>query len=242
MSETAWHNVLNEMTAVHGPSARAWLASAVLSDGPDGALLLNLPNAFVRDVLRERCGEALRKAARSEGYSRVDLRVVDVRRPEQTTFASFRVSEGNQLAYAAVTSLARRLRSEIHPLVLQGPEGCGKTHLISALRDVAMARQVSPVISTDPGRLSRRLGLAAKAGRLGEFRFWLRSCRLLLVDQADRLQGKTKTQTELIHALDALAASGGVAVLALREPPSDLSESLGSRLRGGLWVNIDVTS
>ena len=244
MSETAWRSVLNELESL-GPSTRAGLASAVPKDGPGGSLLLNLPSAFARDALRERCGEALAAAARSAGYARVDLRVVDAKRPFRPTFASFRVTEGNQLAYAAASSLALRLRPEVHPLLLQGSEGCGKSHLLTAIQDTSRSRGVSPVVATDPSRLCRRLGLAAKAGKLGEFRPWLRSCRILLIDQADRLVGKTKTQTELVHALDALGCSGGVAVLAFRQPLGrldGLSDHLNSRLQAGLWVQMDVAS
>ncbi len=243
MSETSRKAVLNELAAL-APSARAWLASAAAEDGPGGAFLLNLPSAFARDALRERCGEALLKAARTAGYARIDLRVSEVRRPGRATFGSFRVTEGNQLAYAAVSSLATRLRSEIHPLVLHGPEACGKSHLLSALAESARARNVSPLVATDPGRLSRRLGLAGKAGTLAEFRAWLRSSRLLVLDQAERLEGKTKTQTELVHALDALGSAGGMAVLAFRQPPESLkglAEPLRSRLQGGLVVQIDTT-
>ena len=97
---------------------------------------------------------------------------------------------------------------------------------------------------TDPGRLSRRLGLAAKGGTLKEFRTWFRTCRLLLIDQADRLETKAKTQTELLHALDALGSAGGVAVLAFRKPLGHLkalSEPLKSRLQGGLRIQISIS-
>ena len=240
MSETSRRNVLNELEAL-GPAARSWLASATLEDGPGRSLLLNLPSAFVRDALRERCGQALASAARSAGYAGVDLRVVDARHPTRPSFPSFRVTRENQLAYAAVSSLALRLRPEIHPLVLQGPPGCGKSHLLAALQDASRSRDALPMIATDPGRLSRRLGLAAKNGKLAEFRASLRSCRLLLIDQADRLETKTKTQTELLHALDALGSGGGVAVLAFRTPferMKGLTDHLKSRLQGGLCVHL----
>ena len=97
--------------------------------------------------------------------------------------------------------------------------------------------------ATDPGRLGRRLGLAAKNGTLAAFRASLRSCRLLLIDQADRLESKTKTQAEILHALDAMGSAGGVAVLAFREPLeylNGLSEPLKSRLQGGLRVQLST--
>ena len=50
MSEASRQAVLKELEAL-SPSARAWLASAVPSDGPGGNLLLDLPSAFARDAL-----------------------------------------------------------------------------------------------------------------------------------------------------------------------------------------------
>ena len=98
--------------------------------------------------------------------------------------------------------------------------------------------------ATDPGRLGRRLGLAAKNGKLPQFRASLRACRLLLMDEADRLEGKTKTQAEVLHALDAMGSAGGVAVLAFRSPLEllpGLNDKLKSRLQGGLCVQLSLS-
>ena len=233
-----WDELAGDVEAL-----RPWLASAGLREGPDGRLTVEVPTAFVRDALRLRLKGALEAAARARGYARVDVVVAGPARTQaQDGFASFRVTPGNQLAYAALTSLLPRFRPELHPLVLHGPAGCGKSHLLGALTAALRSKGVQPVIATAVPRLARRLGLTAREGGLPAFRKAFRSARLLVLDEAHKLAGKTKVQAEIGHALDALATGGGLAVLALREAPDRLegvSPALRSRFQSGLVIQMN---
>ncbi len=250
MSPDSWSRVAREVEAQVGPLARPWLAAVLSVEDPEGVLAIRVPSAFVRNALRERCWGALQKAAREAGFSGVELRIAPPSLPGSPSgsqgrpgFPGFRVAPGNQLAYAAVSSMARRLRSELHPLVLFGPPGCGKSHLLRALSDSARTHGIRPVLFTSVPRLASRIALSAKEGRLPAFRASFRSVRLMILDAGERLKGKTKTQTELVQALDALGSEGGVLVLAMRDPPArteGLSDPLQSRLQGGLVVGIEI--
>lgn len=220
-------------------AARPWLRSATLREGSEGRLAVEVPTAFVRDALRLRLQRSLDAAARSRGFTAVEILVA---LPTASPFASFRVTPGNQLAYAAVTSLLSRERSELHPLVLHGPEGSGKSHLLSALASTLRGKGRRDLLSTQVPKMAKRLGLSAREGSLASFRRAFRTPRMLILDQAEKLEGKPKVQSEIVHALDALSASGGTAVLALREAPdrmAGLSAPLRSRLVGGLVVSIN---
>lgn len=247
MSETDWSKLSRDIEALAGPASRAWLAAAAPVKAEAGVLSLRVPNRFVRDALRERCGGALLQAAKTAGFARVEVEVAPATRtqklPELSGFASFRVTPANQMAYATVSALSRKLRFEIHPLVLHGPAGCGKSHLLSALAAGARMHGINPITATDAPRLASRIALSARDGKLPAFRTAFRATRLLILDKGERLAGKEKTQVELVHALDVMSRDGGVAVLALREPPASapgLSDRLRSRLQGGLVVGIEA--
>ena len=232
----SWSEWAREVEALAGPSSRPWMALGVLREGPGGALTLEVPSAFARDALRLRLKAALESAARKRGFTRVDV-VVSGPRSRESGFSAFRVTPGNQLAYAAVTSLLPRLRPELHPLVLQGPSGCGKSHLLAALTAALRGKGVQPLVYAEVPRLAKRLGLTAREGRLEGLRSQLRTARVLILDGGEKLAGKVKLQSEVVHALDALADSGGLAVLATRDLQG-LSPALHSRLQGGLSVKI----
>ena len=238
-----WDDIVRDVVASAGPAARSWLTSAFPARQPRGHLAVTLPNAFLRDGLRLRCGKALEEAARAAGFSGVALSLAPSPAATGQILASFRVVPGNQLAYHAVTSLLTRFRGELHPLVLHGPSGVGKSHLLAALSMAARARGIAPVVATDAVRLSRRIALSAKEGRMPAFRAGFRKVRLLILDDGEKLAGKQKTQVELSFALDALGQQGGMAVLALGQSPDRLPgllPSLRSRLQGGLVVDIDA--
>lgn len=238
-----WDDIVRDVVASAGAAARSWLTSASPARHPRGLLAITLPNAFLRDGLRLRCGAALEEAARSAGFSGVSLVLAPAPAAPGQTLASFRVVPGNQLAYHAVTSLLTRFRSELHPLVLHGPAAVGKSHLLAALSGAARARGIAPVMATDALRLSRRIALSAKEGRMPAFRASFRKVRLLILDGGEKLAGKQKTQVELGFALDALGQQGGMAVLSLDQSPDRLPgllPSLRSRLQGGLVAGIDA--
>ncbi len=51
----------------------------------------------------------------------------------EKTFANFVVSDENRLAYAATTAVAENPGDAYNPLVICGPTGVGKTHLLRAI-------------------------------------------------------------------------------------------------------------
>lgn len=236
--EGGWIDLLRAAAAEAGPVAAPWLASA-RADEREGVLVVSVPSPFLRDGLRRTCGGVLERLARASGLSgaRVDVVVA----PGLAAVSAFRVHEGNRLAYAVLSALPRHWRPDLHPIVLHGPEGCGKTHLLDLLDRAARAARVGPIVRTEAGRLGRRLGLSAKEGRTASFRAALRTARLVLVDGGETLGAKPKTQQELAHAVDALGATGGILVLASRTAPEDmpgLQPAFRSRLQGGLVIGV----
>jgi len=148
-----WTSVLEGMD----PAARAWLASAGAGEA-GGVLEVRFPSAFQRDEARRRWGGALAEAARAAGYSGVSI-LAGPAGGGARTFASFRVTPANRAAYSAVRSLASGPKPDLHPLLLCGPEGCGKSHLLAALLAQRTPVPDKPLLAASVPRLARRIAL-----------------------------------------------------------------------------------
>ena len=130
MPEAGWTALLRAAATEAGPGGAPWLASAC-ADEREGLLVVSVASPFLRDGLRRTCGGILERLARGAGLAGVR---VDVGRAQGLEAGpGFRIHEGNRLAYAVLSALPGRWRPDLHPIVLHGPEGCGKTHLLDLL-------------------------------------------------------------------------------------------------------------
>lgn len=126
----------------------------------------------------------------------VDQYVLDL--PVKPAFgaADFIESEANRLALAGLS----RWQSVWEPaMVLVGPAGSGKTHLLAAWRAEHRGRALSleAVATLDPSD-----GAAGAQ----------------TVDAADRIAGEADLETALFHRFNATRAAGGRLLLSAREP------------------------
>lgn len=158
---------------------------------------------------------------------------------ETPTFATFVVGRGNRLAYAASKGVAESPSGDYNPLLLHGPNGLGKTHLLSAIEaHVRDAHRGSRVRRATAGLLVRDLlrdphaALRDRAGGLD----------LLLVDDLDEVLASGPPPPEALRAVERLLASDCQVVVAAERPPDALA-GLGlralARLREGLVVELE---
>jgi hypothetical protein len=159
------------------------------------------------------------------------------------TFDTFAVDQANRLAAAAAHRVADRPGASYNPLFIYAASGLGKTHLLMAIGNAAAERVGgSNVIYETVDHLMEQAEAAmAAGGRPEAFRDRVRSARVLLIDDAQGLEGRPDAQDELLHAWDALAGRGGQIVLASDRPPNEipgLIAQLRSRLSAGLVADI----
>lgn len=124
--------------------------------------------------------------------------------------------------------------------IIAGNEGLGKTVLLDYLRQKCR-QNVKDILLIDAGKFSTKYAYAACNGNLSSFRKDVRTCKLLLLDNLDRLRGKTKTIEELFHTLDTILAQGGKTVITFggAEIGWDyLGERFASRLSSGLILRL----
>ena len=158
---------------------------------------------------------------------------------ETPTFATFVVGRGNRLAYAAAKGVAESPSGDYNPLLLHGPDGLGKTHLLAAVEaHVRDAHRGSRVRRAAAGLLVRELlrdphaALRDAGGGLD----------LLLVDDLDQVLASGPPPPEALRAVERLLASARQVVVAADRPPDALA-GLGrralARLRDGLVVELE---
>lgn len=106
------------------------------------------------------------------------------------------------------------------PLVLHGPSGTGKTHLVDGLVAEWSARLPDDVVVRLAGsEFAEQYAEAVDQDRIAEFRRRVRAADLFVLEDLARLATKPQAQWELLHALDELARRGAYVVVTLDAPP-----------------------
>jgi chromosomal replication initiator protein len=152
----------------------------------------------------------------------------------------FIVGACNRVAHASAVSVVEAPGQGANPLVLYGPVGTGKTHLLEGI--YAGLRQGRPewrVCFVTCEDFTNRFVQAMRLGKLGAFRKHFRECDALLIDDLHFLATKRATREEFQHTFDALQADGRQLVLTCDCHPK-LAEAytaeLTDRLLGGaVW-------
>jgi chromosomal replication initiator protein len=121
----------------------------------------------------------------------------------------FVVGACNRVAHAAALSAVEAPAQGPNPLVLHGPVGTGKTHLLEGIYAGMRKRQPDwRVVYTTAEEFTNRFLPAMRLGKLASFRKQFRECDALLIDDLNFLATKRATQEEFLHTFDALQAEG----------------------------------
>jgi len=157
------------------------------------------------------------------------------------TFRTLVVGKSNQLAASAAMQLAEGRRTG-GPLVVCGPPGSGKTHLLSALKHAYQQKfRRQRVLSISAEQFVGTYVQALRGGGLPSFRQKYRGADMLILDDLHFMAGKRASLEELQHTIDRVNAAGGQVVVASCHEPgniANLSEELLSRLRAGLTCEV----
>ncbi len=152
----------------------------------------------------------------------------------------FVVGPCNRVAHASAVSVVEEPGQGANPLVLHGPVGTGKTHLLEGI--YAGLRKRFPDLRVQfvtAEEFVNRFVQTTRFGKQGAFRKTFRECGALLLDDLNFLAKKRATQEEFLHTFDALMADGRQMVLTMDCHPrlsEDLLPELVDRLLGGaVW-------
>jgi chromosomal replication initiator protein len=121
----------------------------------------------------------------------------------------FVVGSCNRVAHASALSIVDGGSDGLHSLVLHGPVGLGKTHLLEGVyAGLRLRRPDWRVVFATAEEFTNRFLPAMRLGKLASFRKHFRECDVLLLDDLHFLAGKRATQEEFLHTFDALLAEG----------------------------------
>ena len=152
------------------------------------------------------------------------------------------IGDSNRLAHAAALAVAEMPGQAYNPLFICGPPGVGKTHLLSSIANLLMPHDPSIAVRVTTGEAFTNEFLGALGERSTEsFKARFRDIDVLLVDDVQFLERKTRTEEEFFHTFNALHDGGRQVVLSSDRPPRDLQaleDRLRERFEAGLVADI----
>lgn len=159
------------------------------------------------------------------------------------TFENFIKGDSNQLARAAALAVGNNPGgTSFNPLVVYGGTGLGKTHLMHALGNHAIAiGKAKRVVYVSSEKFTIEFVESIQSDRVNEFSYFYRSVDLLIVDDIQFFSGKEKTQDNFFHTFNTLYQLGKQIVLSSDVPPKELKgldDRLISRFQSGLTADI----
>ena len=263
-----WQAVLGRLELeVSRANFETWLAGTTVRSLHEGELTVEARSAFRADWLNEnlapvveRClgaiegeGVCVRFVAPGTAPTEEVEALAATSRRERTpraevlgqvngafTLTRYFRSEGSALALASCLSLVAEGEPAISPVVVHGPPGVGKTHLLHGLAARA-SEQGRRVACLSGEGFTTRYQRALREGNVEEFQDAVRGVHLLIIDDLHDLAGKMGTLRELVHTLDAVTHAGGGAVVGSELRPRELGlpERLCSRLEAGIVASVE---
>ncbi len=247
------------------PNARRWIgerfgrvlqASVELVIGPDAQVELLADTATDEQVSGRRRRIVPDRSRRQPRSQTSDGREHDAPAPSSSsttlhlgplgnpklTFDQFVIGDSNRLAHAAALTVAEMPAQAYNPLFIYGPPGVGKTHLMSSIANLLLAHNPELSVRCSTGEAFTNEFLAALSdGSTEQFKAGFRDIDVLLMDDVQFLERKTKTEEEFFHTFNALHDCGRQIVLTSDRPPHDLQaleDRLRERFQAGLVADI----
>ncbi|HEY7829140.1 MAG TPA: chromosomal replication initiator protein DnaA [Solirubrobacteraceae bacterium] len=268
--EHIWSQVQAELAeAVDEPTYRLWLEPLRAQELAEGRLLLAAP-PHACGWIRERFGRLLQTCAAAVLGPSVVVDVVEhsspssvkrtgggrqaepTHRPVQAepellgnpklTFDQFVIGDSNRLAHAAALAVAEMPAQAYNPLFICGPPGVGKTHLLRSIATLLASHSPEMILRVSTGEaFTNEFVSALGDGGLETFKSRFRHVDVLLIDDVQFLERKTKTEEEFFHTFNWLHEVGSQVVLTSDRPPKDLQaleDRLRERFQAGLVADI----
>src|SRR6266550_5113349 len=154
---------------------------------------------------------------------------------------SFVAGRSNEVALSAARDAIAKPGKKYNPIVIVGPSGLGKTHLLNAI-GLELARKKKAIVAClSTQQFVDELIAAIDGNRVDWWRARYRRATALLLDDIQLLAGKERTQEELFNLFNQLVDADRQLIFTAPAHPNTLQgieERIVSRLEGGLVVEI----
>jgi chromosomal replication initiator protein len=158
------------------------------------------------------------------------------------TFEAFVVGQHNRFCHAAALAVAETPAQSYNPFFIYGGVGLGKTHLMQAVGHFALQHHTDLKVRYVTAEQFTNDMINALAHRdMKGFQDRYRRNDILIIDDVQFLEGKTRTQEEVFHTFNALHESGKQIILSSDRSPkllSRLEDRLRSRFEWGLIADV----
>jgi chromosomal replication initiator protein len=259
---TVWNDaavVLKEHTSKD--VFETWFRDLSIGNISENEAILNVPNKFFRDwirdhyqsLLEEALGTAMGRSGLRVNYalSEIPAKPMMVKEPERPvqppsikgkrtahidgryTFSTFVAASNNQLARAASMKVAESPGTSYNPLLIYGGVGLGKTHLMHAIGNFVMGRADLRIAYVTSEQFTNEVINGIRYDKMIDVRRRYRNIDMLLVDDIQFIAGKQATQEEFFHTFNSLYEAQKQIVLSSDRYPKDIAD-MEERLRSRL--------
>lgn len=206
-------------------------------------------NQHVKNIkLRAKPGGPRSEKLMSDREANVKKLASEAKRPAKAhldpsmTFENFVEGQTNRLALSAAKRVAAAAKPLFNPLYLQAATGQGKTHLMHAIgHEYAKVNPDAHILYMSAEKFMMEFVSAMRRKEVMDFKARLRVADILLIDDIQFIVGKTSTQEEFLHTIDAVMGAGKRLVVAADRAPQALDgvdQRILSRLSMGLVADI----
>lgn len=265
-----WENALVELElTISRPNFNTWFKDTHLIRVEEGAAFLGVPSQFARDWLSTKFHKDILRSLRGLSDTIRNVEYVISRSPKKSveevrapagaelpletihqktnlnprfSLSSFVVGPFNEVAHAAAQAVMRKPGIAYNPLLIYGPTGLGKTHLIQAIgnhfRVNAPDRKVQYVTTE---KFSMDYVASLQAGKAQHFKEKYRQYDLFIMDDVQFLAGREKIKEEFFHLFNYLHDGNKQLVFTSDQHPNmiqNLEDRLKSRFNAGMIVSV----
>lgn len=160
------------------------------------------------------------------------------------TFDTFVVGSFNELAHAAAQSVIKNPGTSYNPLFIYGDTGLGKTHLIQAIGNELLNKNIVYKIRYIPAeKYMGEIVDALKNQSMQQLKQKYRESDLLILDDIQSIARTEKMQEEFFHTFNALYERNRQIIISSDRPPhaiATLEQRLRSRFEGGMIADVGL--
>ncbi len=202
---------------------------------------INLPNNNKTNKPRE--PKAAENFSNPFTLNGIDLSQQSSQLNANYTFDTFIEGDCNRLARSAGYAVAKKPGlTSFNPLMIYGPVGLGKTHLVQAIgNEIKQTLEGKFVLYVSSEKFTNQFLDAIKNNKIQDFSNYYLHIDALIIDDVQFLGGKERTQEIFFHIFNHLHQNGKQIIMTTDRPPRDLKgleDRLLSRFKWGLTADL----